>query len=379
MQKGIFNTNQCSISGNYMTITTKDSETRRLASVISRDYKTNDTLKMSNPISHWFMFKFFKTGSEELNISIENVFLQGNMPKVNQGGIPAGLMAINSLVDTLTVDNTITSQFYSHILTDESPSAQCTVNLKNSRMIDAYSNMFYIWKSKVNVENSILKNAGGPLFLLVDSDRKVTDNTSPYPVLNIDEKSELESYAAGTEAWYTIFNATALFAQFKNMNNLFMNMGQLYAAQGIPTALACKKTFVHNVKEAEQINLIAVVLPNTDSILTARSNDDLVSIKGQVSRGDELFDIADQATSVIKSLGSVCFTSGGQYLFMPTDKSIAPVLALAQQAPAFAGLATVPGNFNESSNWLSVTMSAASLGVSNAPYFNVIIGDFVNA
>ncbi len=376
MQKGIFNTNQCSISGNYMTISTKDSETRRLSSVISRDFKTNDTLKMSNPISHWFMFKFFKTGSEELNITIENVFLQGNMPKVNQGGIPAGLMAINSLVDTLTVDNAITSQFYSHILTDESPSAQCTVNLKNSRMLDAYSNMFYIWKSKVNVENSILKNAGGPLFILVDSDRKIADTTSPYPVLNVDDKSEFESYAAGTEAWYTIFNATALFSQFKEMNNLFMNMGQIYASQGIPTALACNKTFVHKVKDAEQINLIAVVIPNTDSILTARSNDDLVSIKGVVARGTDVFDISDSAVSAIKSISSVGFVSNGQYLFMPSTTSIAPVFALAQKAPAFAGLATVPGNFNESSNWLSVTMSASSLGVSNAPYFSVIIGNF---
>ena len=374
MQKGIFNTNQCSISGNYMTITTKDSDTRILSSVISRDYKTNDSLKMSNPIAHWFMFKFFKTGTEELDITIENVFLQGNMPKVNQGGLPAGLMAINSLVDELTVDNVITSQFYTHILTDESDIANSALNLKNSRMIDAYSNMIYLWKSKVNVENSILKNAGGPLFIVVDGNRSVTDTTSPYPVLNVDEKSVLESYAAGTESWYTIFNATALFTKFKDMNNLFKNMTALYQAQGIPTQFACDKSFVHKVKEAEQINLIAVVIPNTDTILTARSNDDLISIKGQVRRGNEVFDIDDVPTNVVKSLGSVAFSSNGQYLFMPSSTTIAPVFALASQG--LTNLATVPGDFNNSSNWLSVTMSAASLGVSNAPYFNVIIADF---
>ena len=376
MQKGIFNTNQCSISGNYMTITTKDSATRTLSSIISRDFKTNDALKMSNPISHWFMFKFFKTGSEQLDITIENVFLQGNMPKVNQSGLPAGLMAVNSLVDNLTLENCITSQFYSHLLTDESSSAQSTLNLHNSRMLDAYSNMIYLWKSKVNITNSVIKNAGGPLFIAVDDDRKTTDTTSAYPMLNIDDKSVLESYAAGTESWYTIFNANALFTQFKAMNNLFMNMTTLYTAQQIPTKYACNKTFVHKVKGVEQINLVAVVIPNTGSILTARGDDDLVSIKGQVSIGEEMFDISDPVISTVKALKSVAFCSNGQYLFMPTTTSLAPVFTLASQSSVLAQLATVPGDFNNSSNWLSITMSASSLGVTNAPYFNVIVGDF---
>ncbi len=378
MQKGIFNTSQCSISGNYMTVTTKDSATRSLTTVMCYEYKSGDKLKMFNPISHWSMFKFYKTGTEELNINVENVFLQGNMPKVNDSGLPAGLMGINTLVDELTVDNVVTSQFYTHIICDEMEGVQSKLNFKNSRMKDAYSNMIYLWRAKVEVENCIMKNAGGPLFILCDGERPASDPDGyEEAVLNIDTKSVLESYAAGSEAWYTIFDATALFTQLKNMNALCMNMKNFFkAANPLLEGYGCNKSYVHNVNGAEQLNLIAVVIPSPGVIMTPRSDDDLLHVKGKVIRGEEEFDINAQPTSVIKSFGSVAFTSGGQYAFMPTTSSIAPFMALASQG--VPGADQVPCNFNNSSDWLSITMSASSLGATNAPYFNVIIGDFKN-
>lgn len=362
MQKGLFNTNQCSISGNYMTITTKDSATRRLSTVISFDYKTDNTLKMTNPISHWSMFKFYKTGTEKLSINVENVFMQGNMPKVNEGGLPAGLMGINTLIDELTVDNIITSQFYTHIICDETEGAQSKLNFKNSRMSDAYSNMIYLWRSDVVVENCIMKNAGGPLFILCDGERLVAEeNSYPAAQLKVDEKSVLESYAAGTEAWYTIFDATLLFNMFKGMDTA------MRAISG--------KTYVHNVNGAEQINLVAVIIPSPDTILSARSNDDKLAVKGRFIKGEEVIDICDPIVEVVKGIGSVAFASNGQYAFMPDMNTVAPFYMLSQMGVPNAEL--VPGDFaGSSSNWLGVTMSAASLKVSNAPYFNVIISDF---
>ncbi len=379
MQKGIFNTDQCSISGNYMTITTKESGTRKLHTIICNDYIDGDILKMSNPITHWSMFKFYKTsryGSQPLNINVENVFMQGNMPKVNEEGIPAGLMAINTLIDELTLDNVITSQFYTHIVADGTESiAQSKLNFKNSRMFDAYSNMIYLWRSDVTVENSIMENAGGPLFILCDAERKPGE-TGAEPQIKIDKASKLESYAAGTEAWYKIFNATALFTQFKNMNKL---------ANGY-----LEKNFVHMKNGAEQINLIAVIIPTPETIISTRDNDKLIEIKGKVTRGDEVFDISNSAVGVVKKLGkilnatdSVAFVSGGQYAFMDTATSIAPISDLAALAPMYEEykhileqLQSVPGNFNNSSDWLGVTMSASPLGYTNAPYFSVIIGNF---
>ncbi len=377
MQKGIFNTDQCSISGNYMTISTKDSATRKLHTIICNDYVDGDPLKMSNPITHWSMFKFYKTsryGDEPLNINVENLFMQGNMPKINAEGIPAGLMAINTLIDELTLDNVITSQFYTHIVADGTESiAQSKLNFKNSRMFDAYSNMIYLWRSDVTVTNSIMKNAGGPLFILCDAERKPTETNIAEPQIKIDEASELESFAAGTEAWYKIFNATALFAHFKNWN------GYLKDISG--------KSYVQMKNGAEQINLIAVIIPTPETIMSSRSNDNLIKIKGKVTRGDEEFNISDTVVEIIKTLGangSTAFVSGGQYAFMPSETQVAPFAGLALKLPVntFASygiddISKVPGDFaNSSSDWLGVTMSAAPLGVTNAPYFSVIIGDF---
>ncbi len=378
MQKGLFNTNQCSISGNYMTVTTKDSATRTLSSIISSGYVTGNTKKMTNPTPHWSLFKFYKSGTEEVNINLENVFLQGNMPKVNNSGLPAGLMGINTVIDELSVDNIITSQFYTHITCDELASAQSRLSFKNSKMTDAYSNMIYLWRSNVVVENCIMKNAGGPIFILCDGERELAkaDEDPALPVLKIDDKSILESYAAGTEAWYSIYDATALFTQLKNMNAMFTNMKAMFKAVNPQLeALACNKTFVHNVNGAEQINLIAVNIPNPEAIMTPRNADDLLLVKGRIERADiEVIDINASPVEVVKSLGSVAFTSGNQFAFMPTTTSIAPFMALAYQG--VPGADQVPSNFNNSSDWLSVTMSASSLGATNAPYFNVIISDF---
>ena len=375
-----------------MTLTAKDSATRRLSSIIGPYYDESKIEKMANPMSLWSMFKFYKTVedvNQTFNMSMENISLQGNMPKVNQEGLPAGLMAVNTLIDELTVDNVITSQFYSHITADGVEwIGQSKLNFKNSRMSDAYSTMINLWRSDVTVENSILKNAGGPIFILNDSNR-APGETWAKPRIKIDTVSVVESYAAGTEAWYKINNATALFTQLKNMNGLFMNMKSFYQAQSTEqmdlTAFACNKTFVHSVKGAEQINIIAVVIPEPDSIMTSRSDDDLVKIEGVVSRGEEVFDINDMPIEVIKTLGSAAFVSGGQYAFMPTATSIAPAFGLAALAEdpnysaylqVLSAMQNVPGNFNNSSDWLSITMSASSLGVSNAPYFSIIIGDF---
>ena len=96
MQKGLFNTNQCSITGNYMTISVKESATRHLTTVVSSD--SGDGADGTAPVSHWSVFKFFKTSNaEKLNLSVENVSMVGNMGKGNNISVEAGLNAINTV------------------------------------------------------------------------------------------------------------------------------------------------------------------------------------------------------------------------------------------------------------------------------------------
>ncbi|MBR5439056.1 MAG: hypothetical protein IKV61_02445 [Clostridia bacterium] len=371
VQKGIFNTNKCSVSGNYMTISVKDSAERSFVQVLGQNYDINNTNSVANPYSSWSIFKFYKDHfikgnasgmlpvGEPVNIYVENLKMIGNMPKENKNGTLAGLIAINTFVDTLNVNNVITTQFYTHILADGNEDrAICTLNFNNSRMSDAFSNMIYLWRSKVNINNSILKNAGGPLFILCDSNRLSTEPATEnnIPIINVDKKSILSSYASGTEAWYVMNNASLLFTNLKNnLNNAIKTLSN--------------KSFVHLVNGAEQINMIAVVIPNAEDL--SSSLNPPVNIYGKVIKDSEVYDLNDSITKVVKQIGSVCFNSNNQYAFMSSETTASPISALSSVNPA---LSTAPSNFLLSSNWLSITMSVSPKN--NTPYFSVIVGDF---
>ena len=357
-QKGIFNTNQTSISGNFMTISTKDSETRHLTSILSHYYKEGDVDSMINHVSHWSIFKFFKTddlvqSESKLNVSIDNLTLQGNMPKTNETGLEAGLIAMNTLVDKMTISNVITTQFYTHIICDGVESiGTCELEFNDSIMTDAYSNMFYLWRSTVSINRSIMKNAGGPLFLLVDADRTSTD-TSKGCVLNIDNESQLESFAAGTESWYQMYDAAPLLDSLKALNTI------LYGTYG--------KTYVHKVNSVDQINIIAAIIPNPDSIFTSPTNP--INIKGKVVRGGvEEFDMESLYAQGIKQYKSVGFISGNR-LSLVTDPT-----SFAITDPMGTGYSK-----ETTSDMLGVILSAAlaEKSLTNAPYFGVVLGDYL--
>ena len=387
MQKGIFNTDRCSISGNYMTLSTTNSQTRHLTTVVSSAY--GDSKKQA-PVSHWAVFKFIKTSEnveDRLDVSIENIFMLGNMGKGTKSEVPAGLMGINVLCDSVTINNVKTSQFYTHMAVDSDTrheGAVCTLNFNNSRMTDAYSNMFYLWRSKVNVTNSIMKNAGGPLFILTDSDREVSEGVpangdNDGPVLNVDGKSILESYATGQESWYRMYNAQALFTQLNGMSTL------MKANQGINKAFFHKRSVVGSTEPQEMANVIAVIIPNPGSIMATPNEP--INIYGKIVRTRETGEVENYAMNedaimqIAKGIGTVLFNSANQYAFMPSMTEIAlgaglkMIPGLSQMIPGLSEM-DIPCDFTKSSDWLTITLSAAALGFPEAPYFSVLIGDF---
>ncbi len=362
VQKGIFNTNQTSLSGNYMTISTSDSESRHLTSILGHDYKEGDADSMINQVSHWSLFKFYKTddlvdNKTTVNLSFDNIMLLGNMPKINQDGQEAGLMAMNTFIDKMTINNVITTQFYTHIVCDGGDRGTCELEFNDSIMTDAYSNMFYLWRSNVSVNRSIMKNAGGPLFILCDADR--TTETVPGPVLKIDNESDLESYAAGTEAWYKMYDAQIL------LNMLKADVSQMLSPLG--------KTFVHTVNSVDQINIIAAMIPTPTSIFS--SHDTPINIKGKLIRNEtELFDMESQyITNVTKPSNTIGFLSGNQFAFYAGANGVLE-LDLTTGSPK------APTDFAaNSTDMLTLVMSAqlASPGLANAPYFGVVLGDYL--
>lgn len=375
MQKGFFNTNKCSIEGNYMTVSLADSDTRHLSQVLSHDYNSSKTKTMTNPVSHWHIFKFYKTddlvkAGKSVDVTVDNLRIIGNMQKENKQGMEAGPMGINSFVDSVTVNNVITTQLYSHMLADGNENrGESKLIFNDVRMFDAYSNMVYLWRSKVDMTNCILKNAGGPLFIMCDGERTETGlQDTDGPVLTIDDKTVLESFATGTEAWYDIWDAGAL------LNNLKAMSGALESNDKIG------KGFVHEYNEVQQINIIAAMLPTPGTIMSPASPPinaygmvNRIHNKGTAEQKIESFAMNDMFVSAVKAANTVCFNSGNQYAFVSgvdTQTGAISAVSLLSDLNPYA-----PSDFvNSSSDWLQVTMSVnAAAGV---PYFSAIIGNF---
>lgn len=385
IQKALYMTNQCSLSGNYMAVKPVAAQTsgRQLVT-----YVTNEKGAGNNPKSHWAFFGAFKTDDQStLNLSLEDVDITGNMQRVNvSDGIAAGLLGISTGTDCLDITNVNMRKCFTHIIvvsnsdnvTTGSEYGSSAINLTDSKLTDAYSNMVYLWRTVVNVENSVMDGAGGPLFIAVDGERtkndyEGTDYRTRKCNIIVDDKSVLKADAAGTESWYKIYHADTLFAQIKSMDALL---------QGY-----CNVTIQHKNEQDENItmlNLIAVLCPDPSDIMKSANNaDERIWIKGDFTRnnkdGAEKYSMEDSVywgstagvggidlplpAGGIKATNLVLFKSGNAYAFMNSTTSLAH--------PAGANLQETWANH---SDLMCIYMTAGSL----CPYFGVIVGNVEN-
>ncbi len=402
-QKGIFNTDQCSITGNYMKISVENSATRRLESVLSRKHNAG-----GNPTGHWSLFKFYKhpEATEEVNIHFQDVFITGNMGKAktwnypdNPEATPSGLMAGHMTPDKFTVDNIVLNQFYVHFIVDESANASNILDFKNSHLSDAYSNMLFLWRSKVNITNSILENAGGPIFVCVDGSRlkseaptddnvnKLKETFTKYginvdvdkdscgPTIIVDSKSKIESIVTAKSTWFVENGADSAVGMISGLNILLSTNSEI------------KKSFM-NSDTIDTMNFIGVIVPSTEKIF--ESNLDL-EIFGKITRINEngtteTYQMNDSMSTLVKTMNSVGFVSNGQYAFMKNATTIqsyqgkamtdAYLQSLDQPAPALATMFNCPeagSNFANSSDWLGVLFRG---NMKDTPYIMAVFGDF---
>ena len=213
-----------------------------------------------------------------------------------------------------------------------------------------------------------MKNAGGPIFVLTDDDRTETVNEltgqpltdDDGPVLKIDANTVIESFAAGTEAWYQIWNATPLLTQLSGLNALVN--GYL------------GKSYVHNYNGAYQMNVIAVLIPDPGSVLSASSGDP-INIYGKVEKANangttDILQMNNPLANTLKTIETIGFVSGNQYAFMDFESS------LSTNMPDGKGGAISIGDYTKSTDMLGILMSARKLGAAGAPYFAVILGNF---
>ncbi len=288
MQKGVYVTAGTSISGNCFSIGyTTEGENHSLYSVIAKEAD-------ANPVGHWALIKY----QEEVHVEesypdskeifnrdpvIENVRIRGNFPRKSETqGEPVQLMAVNTAMDSVTFQNTIVSQLYVGATADHGD-GRSNILIENSKFYDIYSNMFYSWRSDIIVKNSVLKDAGGPIFLLCDGNRTGAAHDLPTsgtdtdqgPSLTYDKASQIQSLAAGNEPWYVLNHAEALFTQIKAQQGLF---GIAYNYLGL-------NYIQKNSNNVEQVNVVAAVLCEPGDLMSDCSNA-MINTSGLITRTD---------------------------------------------------------------------------------------------
>ena len=318
MQKGIFATKKVSVSGNYQQIKTPEQGThvnptdRKLVVYIDYDKGT----AITDPVTHWTVFQMHQSvipGADKVSFELRNLAITGNNPQIDEEDEdklastirPAGLNLSNSYTSLMSIKNVNASQFGSNILGDNygdmyfdaenkfvaennregmTPS-RAYLNMVGSKAYNAYSNMFYIWRSTAIITNCEFIGSGGPMFILCDGPHTLGNPASAAttdaggPSLEVDNVSKLQAYAQGNESWYKIWKVNSLFTMIKNtLDTEIRKLGK-----------TVQFTNPDNPTAGQFINVIAAMICEPGSLIQGGSPSDvtgMMDVRGTFTQKD---------------------------------------------------------------------------------------------
>lgn len=225
-----------SIHGNYFTIKTRNEGDGAIPMV---EYLDHD-----GKFGHSAIFSFGgdnhgSPDDPQGNVVIENLSLKGNGSREGalDNGEPVnhkGLIGIISSAQNTTIENCLTRAFTSHVIVlgdyDYQGAENIACNINNSKMIDSFQGLMLAWGSRNNnINNSVMKESGGPLIISTHVDAKDTHQYANITVNN----SVMESIVGGEEAWFDKNGATAIISLFRALNGLIKMHGADIITQNI--------------------------------------------------------------------------------------------------------------------------------------------------
>lgn len=218
-----------------------------------------------------FIYASFADGVDPTKCTFKVLDLEatGNMGVSAESTIKiGGPMFVKSEV-TCEYDNVLVSKFYMALMGNGSGEKdklvgqtkydiQPTLNVRNCRFRDTFNASVYMYAGGVlNIENSEMVKAGGPLLFL-------NPRTEDFPVstldvsglckteVNIDEKSFFSNRVEGKGGWFSAYGAETIVSAIKGMNDLFKTVGMSFMRKDI----------------VDKFNFIMVNLPiNKESIV----------------------------------------------------------------------------------------------------------------
>ena len=414
MQKALFATKKVSVSGNYQSLFTpakgqRSAVNNRLLEVyVDWNHPTGpeapDTVYS---VFHMLQSKY--DGAKVETFAIKNLAMKGNNPKENtQGFVSAGLMILDSYNMDQRYYNVNATEFCRMMSADDygtlsatdgiigaGDPLDATVYFEGVKFYDAYSNMFAMWRSTVDVKNSEMKGSGGPLFIMNDGDRTISGNPTNTDdtgcELTVDDISVLQAYATGNETWYVTWNAQMLFE----------NIG----AQVEPVMNGLGKTLLTKNNTGSYYNVIAAMICSPGKLFDgggATNAGDMLDVRGKYMQYGETY--AMHNPFLVNFRQTVIGLGGNASMFAPIIQSGNNIFALTGSADFTAPMeVTIPTiarvngdnstgskDFNtvystwsaEQQAWASndsklacIYMSAGAIegGAPWAPYFSIVL------
>ncbi len=169
------------------------------------------------------MFKHNDNGEEnKTHVEMKNINFIGNAPRVEDTTKTGGIILGKSRIETLMYNN-ISNNFFITFFPEVS-SKKYTI--QKCKSYNAYSCFVYVWGSNdVHIEDSDFNSAGGPVII---ADHVQANEGNGIPSSVTVKNSELHSYVTGQEAWFQMYNATAISSQIFTMNNAFTPFGRAF-------------------------------------------------------------------------------------------------------------------------------------------------------
>lgn len=306
-QRGLYVSDGIGLLGNYLNLSystglviTGEGDSQTVTAPNGGIYVVNDYTQETNntkiyPEGHWNFISFrCKTEeAEQHKAEIKNVRFVGQTQKTENTKIPCGLGMISSELLELKVDNTIGTKWFFNFNIDANTG---NLTLDKSKFYDSFSQMlFSYYGSGMNVTNTALKRAGGPLIILQTpsyasgSSGALDDDWTNAMDFNIDSTNDLENWLTGQEVWFSI-NAEGKSAAINQM----FSMNKLLETQ-------LGKKYIRKVgsgqEEMTQYNALMLLIPAPGDIF-----DNQKHLAGSITIGDSVYSMDDPILNIKDTL-----------------------------------------------------------------------------
>lgn len=322
--------------GNYFTINTNQISKVRIEKISNPGVAADKVVARSK-----LFYVLGKSATDETDYteeaSFNNMSLIGNLNR-SESEYSGGLIFMEANAAKTNIYNNIANSWYITTFSTKNSTGH-GVTVEKSIYEDDYNSIFYVWGGFLDIKESIIRRAGGPLIIAdhgsVSNSESVgrKDGKGGWPaVLNFDEytSEHMYSYVTGQESWFVQMGSTSIAAQAAGM------LGALNAFA--PTHPYVKTETGEGGKDKTLINAIAIYKdPGTYSF----SDIGKYAMSGKATFGTHTFDFDDPIVKQI--LGNETVKDAGLPLFYGTSSQYITGINPTSEPISFYGLIATGG------------------------------------